>query len=103
MDKHPSAQELEAFVAGRLAEADAETIIIHLAECEPCLALVDQLWVGVDDQAVPNLDSERSRHVERRLWRRIHRSNLGGQVIRMGTHGLLSVLLALLRPLFSRR
>ena len=100
-DKHVSAQDLEALYSGLLSDAVADVVIAHLAACEHCLAIADDRWAGTADLAIPNLDLESATRVERRLRRNIHRSNLGGQIFRLGTQGLVRVWLGLLEPFFG--
>ena len=100
-DKHVSAQDLEALYSGLLSDAVADAVIAHLAACEHCLATADDRWAGTADLAIPDLDLERVRRVEGRLRRNIYRSNLGGQIVRLGTQGMLRVWLGLLGPFFG--
>jgi serine/threonine protein kinase len=44
----PPAEELSAFVAGRLPTAELETVASHLGECTHCLARVDQMMLDTD-------------------------------------------------------
>jgi hypothetical protein len=105
--EHPDLQTLADFNAGRLADAEVEVVIAHLVECGLCLGTVDRLWdeimTGIAGMAIPKLELERAVRIERDLWRRIQRSDLGGETVRLGTGLLLSVWLALLRPLFGPR
>ena len=100
-DKHVSAQDLEALFSGCLSDAAADVVIAHLAACDHCLAVADDLWAKTADLPIPDLDLERATRVEAHLRRNIYRSNLGGQVIRLGTQGLLRVWLGLLAPFFG--
>jgi hypothetical protein len=103
--EHPASHTLADLAAGRLADAEEQAVIAHLVECEPCLAAVDRLWdelLATSGLAVPDLKPEAAERVERDLWRRIHRSDLAGETIRLGTHALLLVLLALLGPFFGK-
>jgi anti-sigma factor RsiW len=100
-DKHVSAQDLEALFSGCLSDAAADVVIAHLAACDHCLAFADNLWAEAADLTIPDLDLERATRVEGRLRRNINRSNLGGQVIRFGTQGLLRVWWGLLAPFFG--
>lgn len=100
-DEHISAQNLEALFSGCLSDTAADVVIAHLAACDHCLAIADDLWAETADLTIPDLDLERATRVEGRLRRNIYRSNLGGQVVRLGTQGLLRVWLGLLGPFFG--
>ncbi len=104
---HISQERLEQFVTGLLSEAEAEDVMSHLAECEQCLSLTDTLWtsqpVGRTLSESVDLDVTTAERLERRLVSRIHRSNLSGAVVRLGTQGFMSVALGLLRPLIVTR
>ena len=97
-DTHISAQNLETLFSGCLSDAAADVVIAHVSACDHCLAIADDLWAETGDLTVPDLDLERAMRVEGRLRRNIYRSNLGGQIVRLGTQGLLRVWLGLLGP-----
>jgi hypothetical protein len=105
--EHPTSQTLADLVAGHLSGARAEAVITHLSECESCLVLADRLWdehlTELAGATIPDLDPQAAEQVERGLWRRVHRSDLGGDTVRLSTRLLLSVWVALLRPLFGSR
>lgn len=105
--EHPNSQTLADLAAGHLTGAKADVVIAHLSECEPCLALADRLWdehlAEIAGAAIPDLDPEAAEQVEHGLWRRVRRSDLGGETVRLSTKLLLSVWVALLRPLFGSR
>jgi anti-sigma factor RsiW len=97
-DEHISAQNLQALFSGGLTDAAAEIVIAHLAACDRCLTLADELWAETAARTIPDFDHERATRVEGRLRQNIYRSNLGGQVVRLGTQGLLRVWFGLLGP-----
>ena len=99
---HPAPAALESLVAGRLKEAEEEAVILHLSECEPCLAIAEGLWRQQLDAEIPDLDQEAAGRMEEGLRRRIHRSELGKQAVRLSTQGLVLAWSALLQPLFGR-
>ncbi len=100
---HP--QNLLAFVNGQLSETETTTILSHLAQCDQCLATVDQLWaehpVGLASRAVPELDPIAAKRLENRLVKRIHRSDLGGRVVWLGTVGLMNTHLVMFGPMLE--
>jgi hypothetical protein len=105
--EHPNSQTLADLAAGLLTGAKADVVIAHLSECEPCLALADRLWdehlAEIASAAIPDLDPEAAEQVEHGLRRRLRRSDLGGDMVRLSTRLLLSVWVALLQPLFGSR
>ncbi|MFC2037794.1 hypothetical protein ACFLYD_07510 [Chloroflexota bacterium] len=105
--KHPDPRTLADLAAGHLTGAKADVVIAHLSECEPCLALADRLWdehlAEIAGAAIPDLDPEAAEQVEYGLWRRLRRSDLGGEMVRLSTRLLLSVWVALLQPLLGSR
>jgi hypothetical protein len=107
LTEHPSSQTLADLAAGRLKGARSGEVIAHLSECESCLALADRLWdehlAEIAGAAIPELGPEAAQQVEHELRNRVRRSDLGGETVRLGTRLLLSVWLALLRPMFGRR
>lgn len=102
---HPAS--LEAFVAGRLSDDEAAAVLAHLNECEQCLEGVDRLWAeystGIAEMDIPEPASTTTSRIERRLVHRLHRSDLWGRTIWLGTFGLLNTLTAMLRPLAGNR
>ena len=102
-DTHPTPDTLESLVAGRLDKLETDAVIAHLSECEACLSIADGIWHQHLDDDIPDLTREATGRMESILRRRIHRSELGGEATRLGTQGLLLVIMALLRPLFGRQ
>ncbi len=102
---HP--ESLEDFVAGRKNDEENAHILEHLADCEQCAAEVEALWAkSPASHILPETSEappEAMTALEESLFRRIHRSDLGGQVIRLGTQGFINLIAALLSPLANRR
>ncbi|MCB0154733.1 MAG: zf-HC2 domain-containing protein [Anaerolineae bacterium] len=98
---HP--EDLLAFVSGQLTEAETEAVINHLVECDDCLEAVDLLWNSQSAEAGPgsisSLDAATVQRLEQQLLRRIHRSNLAGRAVWLGTSGLMETYLTMLPPL----
>src|SRR5688572_18711458 len=61
----PAEERLAAYVDGDLASTDAESLEVHLADCESCLALVGFLARdrGAGDEPVPETDLARARQL----------------------------------------
>ena len=99
--------QLNAFVAGTLDEAEVEQVLQLLEDNEEALAYVDNLWSEqLDGEALAppeEMSNERQRRLERRFFGSLQRSELGGRAIRFGTAGFLSVVWAFLRPILSTR
>ncbi len=93
---------LADFVEGRLSETDNLAVIEHLASCESCEAEVERLWrrsePGRALPQVPDAQAVSTDRVESSLFRRIRRTDLGGQVIQLSTQGFLDLIVALVRP-----
>lgn len=98
----PHSYRLEEFVAGELTETEAAIVTQHVAECEPCLTYLDELWAELswDELDIPNLEPHSVYHLEQRLFRQIHRSSLGANTVWLGTKGIFEVLFAILKPFF---
>ena len=105
LDEHPSFDTLAGFNSGKLPDDQVDSIIDHLSTCMQCLDIVDQTFQrgfpGDASDSVPHLEAERAAQVERTLRQRIHRHDLSGQTIRLGTRAFIYVVLALLSPLFN--
>jgi|GEM_PF-6398134 len=100
--QHPDLPTLRKFVNGSLDSATTNQVMQHMAECDACLETVDRLWtekpVAAAVSPVINLDKHTARTIERKLLKRINRSNLGGTVVNFGIGGFANVLLAVIRP-----
>lgn len=98
---HP--ESLDAFVTGRLSDLENEAIFAHLATCEVCEAKVERLWPAalIDRPVVevPDIDFHDAVGSESLLFRRIHRSELGGQLVKLYTAGFLGLFTTLLGPI----
>jgi len=107
MNERSHPESLEDFVAGRKNDEENARILEHLAECEHCAAEVEALWTESPvnyilpeiTEAAPGAMTE----LEESLFRRIHRSDLGGQVIKLGTQGFVNLISALLGPIVKKR
>lgn len=97
---------LEAFIAGQLSAEENDRILSHLPECDRCLADVDLLWTQqLDDEPrsqIPELESEIAERVEGMILDRIRRTDLVGQIVKLGTLGLFMSWQALVRPLVRK-
>lgn len=102
---HIDVQTLRRFVAGSLDNEATNRVMAHLAECDACLEMVDQLWTEKPTTTVSkvaDLDRRTARSIERRLLKRINRSNLGGTMVNFGIGGFANVLLAIIRPFLAK-
>jgi hypothetical protein len=97
---HP--KSLDAFVTGRLSDMENEAIFAHLATCQQCEAKIERLWqaapIGNSVFKMPDLDIQDALESERSLFRRIHRSELGGQMVKFYTQSFFGLFTGLLRP-----
>lgn len=101
---------LSRFVTGTLSPSETEQVLAHLDQCERCLDQVEQLWeTSPLQEIVPlaveegtNIEWERRQRIERRVMNQIHRSDVAGRALWLGTEGFLQVSFALLRPLFEK-
>ncbi len=106
---HPDSL-LASFVAGILSPTDAEQVLLHLETCERCLSLTEQMWettplVGTLAAAADEtteIEQERARRIEARVMNQIHRSDVAGRALWLGTQGFAQVSFALLRPLLEK-
>lgn len=106
---HPEAL-LSRFVAGTLPLAESDAVLAHLDQCEQCLEKVEHLWATTPlHQAMPlmgedevDVEPERGQRIERRVINQIHRSEVAGRALWLGTEGFLQVSFALLRPLLEK-
>ena len=96
---------LRNFVTGRLPEVESQLILDELEHDDEALAKVDELWAALSAYeqvwTTTELEADTALSLERRLFRGLHRSNLSGTALRLGTSGLGAVLLALIRPLVN--
>jgi len=94
-DNHLTSKEIKQLLAGELSAVQEQQIMMHLAVCERCQQKFDTL------SAVPlappmELPAATPPRVKRQLFTQLHRSDLGGQILRFGTMGLLHVILSAL-------
>lgn len=105
-EDHLTSYQLQEFISGRIDATESEQILIHLEQCDRCLVQIDALWSRQPAASalaeLVELDAQTARRLERQLVRKIHRSNLSATVLRLGTHGFLSVAVGLLRPFCGR-
>ncbi|MFQ5419971.1 MAG: zf-HC2 domain-containing protein [Anaerolineae bacterium] len=103
---HLDDQTLRRLVDGRLHEKEQEQIMAHLAECGECVDKVDALWaaqpLGTAVGETEPLDPATARRVEKKVVKRIHRSDLTGEMLRLLVQGFAGVAVALARPLVDR-
>ncbi len=102
---HISHETLQKFVAGQLAEDEANAVLLHLADNEEALAYVDSLWekqLGLTRTVTPSLDISTAGRIERRLIRRIRQSDFAGTIIRFGIIGFGTVARAMLMPVAQK-
>jgi hypothetical protein len=103
MTKHPELAHIEEFVRGQLDEAESETMLAHLATCETCIDVVDQLWtqVGVGSRQIKIQDPDygTTRSIHKGLMHRIHIQDLGYQLIKLSIVRPVQVVVSFLRVL----
>lgn len=101
---------LSQFVAGTLSETETEQVLSHLETCERCLTVTEQLWettpllgtlAATGDQSA-EMEQERAQRIEQRVLNQIHRSDVAGRALWLGTQGFAHVSFALLRPLLEK-
>ncbi len=102
--KQFSQETLRRFVAGKLNPEEAEEVIRYLPEDDDALTFVDGLWLAQNSwhkavNPVTPLTTQKVELVQKKIVKRIHRSDLSANIFRMGTIGFGQVILALLRPL----
>ena len=102
-----SPELLKKFVAGQLTDAEMEEVLIHLSEDEESLNNIEDLWQSEPmAQAVSiasEIDPKSATRIKRKVIKRIHRSDLSGQVVQLGVRGFMDVTMAMLRPLLGGR
>jgi hypothetical protein len=105
--EHLTSQELRELIAGRMETVESARLLAHIEQCDHCLAQADELWSQQPVAAVVadwvELDAPTAQRLERQLVRKIHRSNLSADMLRLGTQGFLSVAVSLLRPIVRPR
>lgn len=94
---------IQKMVAGELDEQETEELLTIIEESDEHLETADALWTEhwslLNGDA--DLEPDRAKLLERRIKERIERSDLSGQIVRMGTQGFAQVALAFLRPLLT--
>lgn len=101
---------LESFVAGTLTRDETELVLAHLETCDHCLQITEQFWEAISwreslaSAATTDemLEEERARRIEQRVINQIHRTNIAGRALWLGTEGFVQVSFALLRPLLEK-
>jgi len=103
MNEHIAPEAMERLVNGLASEEERERWLLHLDQCDQCLASIDQHWAmhfkRGGTQSTPNLESARVHDIEGRILRRIHAAEAGKQALRLALVGPL----ALLKGLFGTR
>lgn len=106
---HPEAL-LEAYVAGTLSPEETEYVLAHLEVCDHCLTLTEHLWemtplpggLAFLPEEEIELEQATAKRIEQRVIDQIHRSNVAGRALWLGTEGFAQVSFALLRPLLEK-
>ena len=91
---------LRAFAEGQLDEEEAQKVLELFLEDDDCLAAMDRIWAEqaqLKDES-PAIESNAAARLEEMILARIRRTDLGGNVVNLGTQGLMKVLLALIQP-----
>lgn len=93
--EHLSSIEIQAYVRLKLDDDENERVIAHLSKCDSCLTLVDAVW----QENTPSDLRLRTTKTEKRLIGSIHRSNLGGNLMKLGFGGFFRVIFGVVAPL----
>jgi len=107
--EHPEAL-LASFVAGTLPQEENELVLAHLETCDDCLQITEQFWetapwhgnLAEVTRRDELLEEERARRIEQRVINQIHRTEIAGRALWLGTEGFVQVSFALLRPLLEK-
>lgn len=107
--EHPDAL-FEQFVAGTLSSEETEQILAHLDTCERCLGITEQMWeatpllgsLAETGEVTAEMEEDRAQRIEQRVLNQIHRSDIAGRALWLGTQGFAQVSFALLRPLLEK-
>ncbi len=104
---HLNDETVTRLVDGRLNKREQEQVMAHLAECDACVEKVDALWAARPLAAAVSqteeLDPAIARRVERKVVKRIHRSDLTAEILRLLVQGFAGVAVALARPLMAHK
>ncbi|MGB1250903.1 MAG: hypothetical protein ACPG8W_09845 [Candidatus Promineifilaceae bacterium] len=96
---HPNAQNFD------LPPNDVAFIAENLAEIAEYLGHLDGIWDddGDDDLEfdIPNLSSDSAEMLRTKVFANIHRNDVAASALRLGTEGIMEVLIALVRPAMS--
>ena len=83
---------------------DVEFIAENLAEIAEYLGHLDGIWDDEHDGVefeIPNLSTDSAELLRTRVLANIHRNDVAASALRLGTEGIMQVLLALVRPAMS--
>ena len=101
MNEHITNEAIQRLVNGLASEEESERWLLHMDQCEQCLAIMDQHWAmhlkHGGTPSIPNLESARVHNIEGRILQRIHATEAGKQALRLALVGPL----ALLKGLFG--
>jgi hypothetical protein len=107
MNEHITPETIKDLVNGQSSEADRERWLMHMDQCEQCLASMDQHWAtpfgGDAPPLIPNLDVSQARSIEGRILRHIHATEVGKQALRLALVGPVTLLKGLFGTTRRRR
>lgn len=89
-----------------LPPEDMEFIAENLAEIAEYFGQLEAIWdenADVDniDIGIPQLSPESAEKLRQRVLSNIHRTDMAATTLRLGTEGVMQVLLALVKPVMS--
>lgn len=94
---------VQKMMTGQLNEQETEQLLELIEQSDENLETADAVWAEhlATLNNAPALKSQDTQRLAQLLARRIHRSDLSGQIVKIGTQGFTQVALALLRPFFG--
>ena len=102
-DNEEMMHRLRALVDGQLTAVEADKLLDTLSTSDEWLQTADALWAEnlARLENVPALPQAQADLIERKINKRIHRTDFVGHIVRFGLQGFALVALALLRPFLN--
>lgn len=103
MSSHPGEHELAALASDAVGGEQRDELLEHVCNCDECFTRYELAWRAVLKElpslSTVMLDGATAERIEVEVLRRVRLAQLGTDLSRLATSGLLQVFVTLVRPL----